>query len=46
MEIEYKIEFYYRIDRLEEVLLKLPTLADPIEGAFCTIVLANDRCVH
>ncbi|WP_310485841.1 hypothetical protein [Chamaesiphon sp. VAR_48_metabat_403] len=46
MEIEYKVKLYYRIDRLEEVLLKLPTLADPIEGALCTIALANDRCVH
>jgi hypothetical protein len=37
MEIEYNVKLYYRIDRLEDVLLKLPKLADPIEGAWCTI---------
>jgi hypothetical protein len=46
MEIEYNVKLYYRIERLEDVLLKLPTLADPIEGALCTIALPNDRCVH
>jgi hypothetical protein len=46
MEIEYKVKLYYRIERLEDVLLKLPTLADPIEGALCTIALPNYRCVH
>jgi hypothetical protein len=44
MEIEYKIELYYRCQRLEDVLLKLPALADPIEGAMTTIELANNRC--
>jgi hypothetical protein len=33
MEIEYKIELYYRSDRLEDVLLKLPKLAHPSEEA-------------
>jgi hypothetical protein len=46
MEIEYKVKLYYRIERLEDVLLKLPMLAEPIEGALCTIALPNDRCVH
>ena len=46
MEIEYKVKLYYRIDRLEDVLLKLPTLAEPIEGALCTIALPNDRFMH
>jgi hypothetical protein len=46
MEIEYNVKLYYRIDRLEDVLLKLPELADPIEGASCTIELPNSRCVH
>jgi hypothetical protein len=43
MEIEYKVKLYYRIDRLEDVLLKLPTLADPIEEAMVKIELADNR---
>ena len=43
MEIEYNVKFYYRIERLEDVLLNLPTLADPIEGAGCPIELPNSR---
>jgi hypothetical protein len=31
MEIEYKVKLYYRVERRGDVLLKLPTLADPIE---------------
>jgi hypothetical protein len=46
MEIEYQIKIYYRIERLANVLLQLPTLAEPIEGALCTIVLPNGGCVH
>ena len=46
MEIEYQVKLYYRIGRLEDVLLKLPTLAEPIEGALCTIALPKDRFMH
>jgi radical SAM superfamily enzyme len=37
MEIESNVKLYYRIDCLEDVLFKLPELADPIEGVWCTI---------
>jgi hypothetical protein len=46
MEIEYNIKLYYRIERLENVLLKLPAIADSVEGVLCTIELPNGRCVH
>jgi hypothetical protein len=46
MEIEYKIKLCYRIDLLEDVLLKLPTIAAPIEGALTTIELLIDRAPY
>jgi hypothetical protein len=46
MEIEYQIKLYYRIERLVDVLLKLPALAEPIDGALCTIVLPTGGCIH
>jgi hypothetical protein len=46
MEIEYQIKLYYRIERLADVLLKLPTLSEPIDGALCTIVLPTGGCIH
>jgi hypothetical protein len=43
MGIRYSINLYYRIDRLEYVLLKLSTIADLEPGAVTTIELPNNH---
>jgi hypothetical protein len=43
MEIEYNIKLYYRIERLENVLLKLPAIADSIASNVMVLVCWRTR---
>jgi hypothetical protein len=45
MGIDYSIKLYYRIERLEAVLLTFLSIAAPIAGALTTIELPNHRSI-